>query len=273
MQLSTGMANLAQDSGLQFEVFQTLDAGKIDEAMRVIIYYRPEMDVAPLASAHPMTQFVAMTDMDLQPTANLTVLNSSSDSVLFAGGYLSMLIATDWRVVGLIPTDTNLGTGAAWAFFNGGGYFCGRCSPLSPPYAQFPLLINLPAASNATDWELGYQAIESNRFNVAFVDGLISNPEVYIRLAERGLVLLGSGMPPAAVENIWAATVQQDMLGTIETIWPDLIIGKAAGKHNMMVTLTNVNSALLGDGKIQLFNEMADELFQGLISTSYQPTN
>jgi hypothetical protein len=272
-QAAAVVQQLAQDTGLQFESVQSLDVNQINDAMRVIIINAPNMDLGVLASAHPAIQFVAITDANLQAAGNLSIIKPNSRQVLFAGGYLSMMLSNDWRAVGLIAIDTPLGTDAAWAYFNGGGYFCGSCSPLVPPYAQFPLLVNLSSATDAAGWEAGYQAIESNRFNVAFIDGTITDPEVYNRLASRGLMLLGSGIPPAGLENVWAASIQEDIAGTLEKIWPDLTAGKSVGSLNAALQLTHVNSTLLGEGKIQAFQEMADELMQGLISTAYQPLN
>lgn len=272
-QAAAVVQRLAGEAGLQFEPVQTLDVNQINDTMRVIIVNAPDMDMGALASAHPAIQFVAITDADLQPTGNLSILHSSPKQVLFAGGYLSMILSRDWRTVGLIAIDTPIGTDAAWAFFNGGGYFCGRCSPMVPPYVQFPLLVNLPSATDVAGWEGGYQAIESNQFNVAFIDGTITDPEVYNRMAQRGLLLLGSGIPPAGLENVWAATIQEDIAGTLEKIWPDLIAGKSVGSLNAALQLTHVNSTLVGEGKIQAFDQMADELMQGLISTDYQPIN
>ncbi len=272
-QVASVVQRLAEETGLQFESIQTLDVNQINDAMRVIIVKAPDMDMGVLASAHPAIQFVAITDANLQSTANLSIINTNAKQILFAGGYLSMILSHDWRAVGLIAIDTPIGTDAAWAFFNGGGYFCGRCSPIVPPYVQFPLLVNLPAATDAAAWENGYQAIESNLFNVAFIDGKITNPEVYNRMAQRGLMLLGSGIPPAGLENVWAATIQEDIAGTLEKIWPDLAAGKSVGSLNAALQLTHVNAALVGEGKIQAFDQMADELMQGLISTDYQPLN
>ncbi len=272
-QAAAVVQRLAQEAGLQFESVQALDSNQIVDAMRVIVFNAPETDMGAAASAHPAIQFVAITDADLQPAGNLSIINTDAKQVLFAGGYLSMMLSNDWRSVGLIAIDTKLGTDAPWAFFNGGGYFCGSCSPLSPPYVQFPLLVNLPAATDAAGWEAGYQAIEINRFNVAFLDGALTDPEVYNRLAQRGLILLGSGIPPTGLESVWAATIQQDIAGTLEKIWPDLAAGKSVGKFNAALQLTHVNSALLGEGKVQSFQAMANELMQGLISTAYQPLN
>jgi hypothetical protein len=272
-QTQSGVKALAEGSGLQFEALSSVDPNQITDAVRVMVVYQPDVDYNGIAAQHPATQFLLISDQALQATANITVLTTAPDQVMFAGGYLTMLLANDWRSVGLIASDTSLGDAASWDYYNGGGYFCGRCSPIVPPYAQFPLVISLPAATDVNGWESGYQAIEENKFNVIFIDGAISNQEVYTRMAQRGLILLGTGTPPAGFESQWAATVGYNFAAAVESIWPGLLAGQSAGNITATIQVSNVNSALLGDGKINWFNEMAAELAEGLIAPEYQPVN
>ena len=272
-QIQATMQTLAQNTGMQFEAMNAPDPSRVNDAVRILVAYRPTEDYNGLAGQHPATQFVLITDQPLQPSANISVISPGANRVLFAGGFLTMLLANDWRAAGLIASDTSLGDAASWDFYNGGSYFCGRCSPLTPPYKQFPLIVSYPAATDAASWDNGYAAIEENRLNTVFIDGAITNQEIYTRMAQRGLLLLGSGIPPAGLESQWAATISDDVSTALETIWPDLLAGQPAGAFNAPITVSNVNPDLLGQGKINWLNEMLAELDDQLIAPEYQPTN
>ena len=268
--LSATVQSLAQNSGIQFESLPSLDSNQINDSIRVAVFHSPNYDISAAAAGHPDTQFIVIGNSGLQPVDNLTVIRSDPQHVLFAGGYLSMLIAYDWRGAGLIASDSGMGENAGWAFKNGGNYFCGRCSPLSPPYVQFPLVVMQPGASPSGVWYAGFEGISENRLNTVFIDGNISDPTVYSQMAGLGMTLLGSGNPPDAVKDSWAATVQSDVAGTLASIWPDIMDGQGAGEVFVEITLTNVNAAIVGDGMVKFFNEMTKDLEMGLISTELQ---
>jgi hypothetical protein len=269
--LSAVVQSLADSAGIQFEAVPSLDSNQINDSIRVAVFHTPNYDVSVAAAGHPNTQFIVIGNSTMAPVDNLTVIRSNPLHTLFAAGYLSMILSYDWRGAGLIASDSGLGDNAGWAFKNGGNYFCGRCSPLSPPYVQFPLIVMQPGASPAGVWNAGYEGISENRLNTIFIDANITDPAVYTQMADLGMTLLGSGNPPEAVKGQWAATVQSDVTGTLVTIWPEIIAGRSAGEVFAEITLTNVNPDLVGDGIVNFFHEMAHDLELGLISTEVQP--
>ncbi|MBI9049453.1 MAG: hypothetical protein JEZ00_08535 [Anaerolineaceae bacterium] len=264
---------LAEGMGVPFESMLSLDSNQISDAMKVVVVHSPNYDFSAAAASHPNTQFVVITNQALQPSENLTVIRSNPEHIYFAAGYLSMILSDDWRGVGMIASDTVLGDAAGMAYYNGGGYFCGRCSPIVPPYLQFPLVINLPANSPAALWNSSFEGIAENRLNIVFIDGSITDAGIYTMMADHGLMMLGSGNPPDAVRDRWAATISSDLSGTLSAIWPDIQAGNSVGEIYAQLELSNVNSNLAGDGVVQFFNAMAEELEMGLIATEYQSPN
>ena len=261
---------LSENSGIQFQALSSLESNQISDAIRVAVFYAPNYDISAAAAGHPNTQFVVIGDANLQPSDNLTVIRANAQHVLFAAGYLAEIISYDWRAAGFVASDSALGEKAGWAFKNGGSYFCGRCSPMAPPYVQFPLVVSQPGSSPAAVWYSNYEGISENRLNTVFIDANITDTNFYIQMANWGMTMLGSGNPPAGVEANWAATISSDVAGTLETIWPELMAGQSAGEAFAEITLTNVNPDLVGDGVVNFFHELARDLELGLISTEYQ---
>ena len=261
---------LSENAGIQFQALSSLESNQINDAIRVAVFYAPNYDISAAATGHPNTQFIVIGNANLQPMNNLTVVRTNSEHVLFAAGYLAEIISYDWRVVGFVTSDSASGDAAAWAFKNGGSYFCGRCSPLAPPYVQFPLVVSQPGVSPAAVWYSNYEGVSENRFNTVFIDANITDQNFYIQMANLGMTILGSGNPPAGVEANWAATISSDVAGTLETIWPEIMAGQSAGEAFAEITLTNVNPDLVGDGVVNFFHQMAQDLELGLIATEYQ---
>ena len=261
---------LSESSGIQFQALSSLDSNQINDAVRVAVFYAPNYDISAAAAGHPNTQFIVIGNAGLPPADNLTVVRSNAEHALFAAGYLAEIISYDWRAVGFVASDSASGDQAAWAFKNGGSYFCGRCSPTAPPYVQFPLVVSQPGGSPAAVWYSNYEGISENRFNTVFIDGNITDPAFYTQMANLGMTMLGSGNPPAGVEANWGATISSDVAGTLATIWPDIIAGQGAGEVFAEITLTNVNPDLVGDGVVNFFHEMARDLELGLIATEVQ---
>jgi hypothetical protein len=261
---------LSENAGIQFQALSSLDSNQITDAIRVAVFYAPNYDISAAAAGHPNTQFVVIGNTNLHPSSNLSIIRSNAEHVLFAAGYLAEIISYDWRAVGFVASDTGLGDNAGWAFKNGGNYFCGRCSPLAPPYVQFPLVVSQPGSSPAGVWYSNYEGIAENRLNTVFIDANITDTAFYTQMANLGMTIIGSGNPPAGVEANWGATVSSDVAGTLESVWTEVIAGQSAGEVFAEITLTNVNPNLVGEGVVNFFHQMAQDLELGLIATEVQ---
>jgi hypothetical protein len=78
--------------------------------------------------------------------SNLSVITTQAQDLAFMGGYLTTLIAEDWRSSGLIPNDTGLGLDYKDAFENGARYLCGLCVPYWAPLLYFPVVVEATAS-------------------------------------------------------------------------------------------------------------------------------
>lgn len=137
----------------------------------------------------------------------------------FLAGMATSANAFDWRGAGLIPNDSVIyGEHFEEAYINGGHYLCGNCSPNQPPYVNFPLTVSLPGNSPAESWNAGIDEVQKSFIYTMFVSEEASQIDVYQKLVESNVKMLGLTQPPSGLENNWLATINYDWAGTIEEI-------------------------------------------------------
>jgi hypothetical protein len=150
---------------------------------------------------------------------------------------------------------------------NGGAYFCGTCSPLYPPYLNFPIQGSLPAGSDANAWIGMAGQLLVNRLNVMYVSPEAASPELYNFLVSQNLVILGAGTPPESATARYAGSVIQDPITPIETMWPDLASGKGGSTVAADLFFAHVNPALFSEGRQHQAEQVIEQLRDGLILT------
>ena len=94
---------------------------------------------------------------DLSAGGNLSVVRQLEVQRTFMAGYITTLIAPDWRAAGLLPDAP---ADLQDAFINGGRYWCGRCIPMYAPLVLFPLAGTQPAGTDAAGWQSTLQDLQ-----------------------------------------------------------------------------------------------------------------
>lgn len=265
--VAAAVKDLASQSGLSVIESEGLAAGDLSPAVKVVVSTGAPENLDQLLQASPATQFVVISPSGLQnKAANLSVINQNAEDAAFLAGYLGALVSRDWRVAGLLPSDTPLGDALPEAFLNGARYWCGRCIPIEPPVALFPLSASLPAASDPAAWNAAVAELQKKVLDVVYIAPEATTPALLDSLAQQDFRLIGSIPPPPEIQSHWVATVGIDPAASLKTLWPDLLSGKGGQKLTARVAVSAVNDQWLTPGRQRLVNELLDQLEKGLIS-------
>lgn len=269
--VQAALAELSTGDGLALETAADLQPAALGQDARVVVLLSPPANLPELLSAAPQAQFLVISGTDLPAASNLTVLRWRPENQAFLGGYIAVLLSTDWRAGALLPADSPLGASLQDALHNGGSYFCGVCAPGWPLYMTYPQVAVLPAASDGAAW----QAAAAGLFDNAKVEVFYLAPEAYRQEVfdylqgrvqfETTLMLVGAQPPPDALRAQWAATVGFDTAALLRHAWPDLLAGKGGGTLEAPLALSDVNSDNLGAGRLRLVEQLLAELNAGKV--------
>lgn len=258
---------LAAGSGFTLQVKESASAADLTPQVVVAVFLAPPADLTALLSASPQTQFVVISPVKLPDAPNLSTVVANPQDQAFLAGYTAIILSNDWRAGGLLPGGTPETDLLQQSFVNGGAYFCGTCSPLYPPYMNFPILGTLPLGSDPNAWIAMANQLLANRLNVMYVSPEAASPELYNFLVSQNLVILGTSTPPPGTEARYAGSVVQDPITPIETLWPDLVAGVGGKTITADLLFAHVNPALFSEGRQHQAEEVIEQLRNGLILT------
>ncbi|MCJ7624446.1 MAG: hypothetical protein MUO76_13155 [Anaerolineaceae bacterium] len=259
------LAELASASGFSLEVKGSLQVAEITPEWKIVFLLAYEPALSDALVAAPQVQFVVISSMDLGMAPNLSVIREKPEYQTFTAGYLSLLIAPDWRAAGILPLDSPNSILIEETFLNGGHYFCGICNSHYSPVIRFPVVERLSQNSDTGAWQPLIDEMLKDIIYVAYVAPESSNPEMLAYLAEKGLVLLGGETPPDEVRHRWAATVLLDVVSPVRELWPDLLAGQGGKVVDSRVLITDINEEFFSPGRQMFFEQMKEKLESGQI--------
>jgi len=259
------LTQFAAEDGLQFVQVASLGAPPLSTARIVVLSEAPD-DLPAMLDANPEIQFILLAGTDLTGKPNLSVVSAKAEDVYFMAGYLTTLIAYDWRSAGLVTGDTPLGDEAANAFFNGGKYICGKCNPSYPPLVNLPQVTSLPKSATSTEWLTAANAMLSMGVNAFFLDPAAATPEVVAQISASQITLIGTTPPPAGAEALWGATITSDNSVALKEVLAKAFIGEGGQEITVPITLTQVNETLVSPARQDLFNQTAELLSTGKLA-------
>ena len=244
------IAELAAGSGLEFETRQEIFANEITPDIKIIIFIEQPDNLGSLAANAPETQFVAISGQNWSPPANGTIILKNEDHVAFLAGYLSALLAPNFRVGGLLVSEN---TEFNQSFSNGISYYCGRCkSEVIYPLNTYPVLSQQPANSPPTNWQAAFTEINASKVNVLFLSGDAASAELGTYLAGMDVAVIGNQTPPEELRARWIATITSDGLSPLREIWNDLMEGQGGKVMNASLKISDVNYVTVADGLVWL---------------------
>ncbi len=262
--LALTLTKLAAENSLLLEEYEDLQTAKIAPDWRLVVLMAPDSGLSEMLTANPATQFIVYSDQALTSSSNLNVIHIRRDRQAFVAGYLSTIITPDWRAAGLFPPGAE-GDIAEQAFINGGEYLCGLCDPYYAPLVLFPLSGRVSGADEPSIWQADLDALLANIIYTVYVSPESESQALWDVLNAGGQILVGSGSPPQALADRWAASVMLDMVTPLQELWPDVMAGVGGKMLETPVKLANINENYLTPGKKLRLDEVIDGLENGWI--------
>jgi hypothetical protein len=262
-QVQVVLAELASASGFSLEVKTSLQVAEITPQWKIVFLLAHEPALSEALTAAPQVQFVVISSIDLGMASNLSVIREKPENQAFIAGYLTLVIAPDWRAAGILPLDLPNSLLIEETFLNGGHYFCGICNSVYSPIIRFPVVERLSQNIDATVWQAAMDEMLKDIIYVAYIAPETSNPEMLAYLAQKGLVLVGGETPPDEVRHRWAATVLSDTVSPIRELWPDLVAGQGGKVVNTRVVITDINEEYFSSGRQRLVEQTLENLESG----------
>jgi len=206
---------------------------------------------------------VVVSGQDLPAGERLSVIREPEEMRTFMAGYITTLVAPDWRSAGLLPDDP---AQLQDAFINGGRYWCGRCIPIYAPVVLFPLVSVQPASTDAAGWENAVNELQQKILDAVYLSPQAFSPELVKALVDQQLLLTGTQFPGIDFKASWIATLSFDPIPALKSLWPDLVAGQGGQTASASLAWTNVNEDLFTPGRQRLAQQALDGLLDGSIN-------
>ena len=265
--------DLAQTSGLRFQVRNTLTPADLEPGLRVVISLPPDPGIAALAAAAPQVQFLAINIPGVVAGGNVSVLGSASQSDIpaFLAGYTAALITDDYRIGMIIPKDNADALRALNAYASGMAFYCGICRPFYVYNWTFPQYVEIPTDEDKSHYN-AYADILILQYKVLTIylypDIATADLENYI--GTTGVSMIGTTTPAQRPAG-WAMTIQPDVIKGIQNAWPQLISGQGGATVQSPLGLNDIDPTLLSPGRQRLVEKTLNDLQSGLITTGANP--
>lgn len=243
------LIELAASSALGFEVRQEISSESITPDVKVVIFLNHPENLGTLAANAPATQFIALSDQDWSPPANVTIVRTRENDAAFLSGYIAATLAPNFRVAALLAAEN---TAFNQAFQNGALYYCGACASLINPYTRYPLIAIQPAASAAETWQAAFNELNISKVNVLFIAKEALSPQLLSYLSGMDVVLLSNQAPLEEGRARWAASIFIDGIAPMREIWNDVLSGNGGRIVNASFRVNDTQPLSVQDGAVWL---------------------
>jgi len=268
------LGGLASQEGYILEVKAELGEADFNEGLRLVVALPPDTGIANFAAAYPSVQFLAVGIPGVQSGGNLSVIGAGGDrpdQQGFMAGYIAALVTPDWRVGVISAGDTGPGRAARQGFLNGAIFFCGLCRPAYPPFVQYPDYYEVPSAASQVDKQAAADYLIGQGVKTVYVYPPLADEALFSYLAQAGVNLIGSGAPPASVQNNWITSIEVNWASAMQDAWTNWIIGEASGEGSSALTLSYQNPNLFSPGRQNLAEKILADLVAGYIDSGVDP--
>jgi hypothetical protein len=269
----TEVYNLAQASGMRFQVRNSLNPKEMEPGLKVVVALPPDPGIAGLAEAAPNVQFLAIDIPGITAGGNVSVLAGAGrpDIPAFIAGYTAAMISDDHHIGMLVPRGNATAQAAESAFANGMAYYCGLCQPFYYLPYGFPQFQDIPT----DEVKARYPAyadilIVQHKVDVIFLYPDIVAKELTDYLSQTGTYMIGM-QTPNPKPGTWIMTVQPDEVKAIDKAWPDLVAGKGGQSVQSPLGLSDMEPSVVSPGKQRLVQQVLDDLLAGRLATGVNP--
>lgn len=278
--LTKTITDFASANSLQYRTLTTLTPTDITSGTKIVVLQAVPDNFSSLATGATSTQFILLGSSTSADLANVSTIQAKPEDEAFMAGYLTMLIAQDWRVGALVTSDGPLGSAYADDFANGSKYVCGKCNAFYAPLVAFPAVTSEASSSPASTWSGDASAMAVDMLSAAFLDPAAANTDVVTALNNQTLnatttgesiYLISTDAAPQDGSISWTALLTADYASSLKTLLPQVLAGQGKQNVSAQVGLTDVNQDVVSPAKQALFAQTAADLASGnLLPTTVQ---
>ena len=276
-ELGTLIGGYIKEEGLRYQVLPNLSASDLEnETYAIVVVIPPFPELAALAESAPDTKFLAIGFNELSVGDNLSVLGSGGadyDVQGFIAGYIAAMITDDWRVGALSLQDNPDALAARDGFRTGVKYYCGLCNPKYAPMGLnylYPKYIDLPVDATDSQISANIDYLVDHVVNTYYIVPGVGTPQIYRNLIAYEKNIIGSGIDyREEYRDYWIASLEYDLVTALEEFWPRFLETETGLEELPPLLITDVNSDLLSEGKMNLVEKILEEVQGGYIKTSY----
>ena len=260
----------ADGNTLLFRQAASLSSAEITSGTKIVVFTADPGNITVLSAAASSVQFVVLGDGVVTAGGNVSTIKADAADKAFMAGYLTMLLADDWRAAGLVTSDGPIGDSYTDAFTNGAQYVCGKCNPYYAPVVAFPVVAYEPAASDETTWANDAAALGADWLSAAFIDPAAANVPVANALSTyplnfESVIFVGYAEVSPDSGLTWDALISSDAASSLEIMLPKLLAGEGGQQAAATVSLAQVNEEIVSPARQDLFNQTAAKLAAGEI--------
>jgi hypothetical protein len=276
--LNTIIGGYIREEGLRYQVLSTLsESDFLLEDYRIVVALPPYQDLNQLAENFPETKFLGVGFTDLEPSDNLYLLKPSGgdyDLQGFIAGYIAAMITDDWRVGVLSVQENEDALAAREGFQVGVKFYCGLCNPKYAPTGInyiYPKYIDLPV--DATDPQVGANIdfLVDRVVNTFYIVPGVGTQNIYRTLVGYQKNIIGSASDyREEYGEFWVVSLGYDFEAALVDLWPEFIAAETGFQRTPPLLLTDVNTDLLGEGKLLLIDKVLEDVSSGYIETSFE---
>jgi hypothetical protein len=266
-QLEPVVTQFATDSGLVFERREILGPDSIPQNIQFVVAIGPIPTIIDMVPALPDVQFVAVGVDGLPDLPNLTTMSLGGTeryNQAFMAGYIAAMSDPEFRV-GIISVGDVEGQRYRDSFMNGVVYFCGFCNPIYPPYWEYPLFYEVSPGAAPEVRQQAAEDLIARSVTTIHVAPEVADDSLLNYLANRGLMIVGTGQPPDTSTENWIGSVESDYVSLFEQVLRDVFQGGALGQVSNSPVITHVNPGYMSEGRLNHLEEVMGQLENGLI--------
>lgn len=261
--LPATLQSLADAQGWQVTRLETLPQALPSEVRAVVAPL--STGLVPLAQSHPQVWFIgAQSSSETAPPENLSVLDPSTASPsaqAFLAGYTAALSTEDWRVAVIAPDEETLN-----AFRDGAVYFCGLCRPAYPPFAPYPLTVQLSPDASADQWYSALNDLQSQGVQTLYIaPSLWTDDALLLLLQDTNFRLIADHPLEDALATHFLASIAPDPLSALRDAWEDIQQGQGGGSYPLALRVQVGHADWLSPGRQRLVEDLADQLQEGIV--------
>jgi hypothetical protein len=259
--------DLAQASGMRFQVRNTLTTADLEPGLKVVIALLTDPGLAVLAPAAPGVQFLAISIPNIAPGGNVSVLGGNSQLEIsgFLAGYTAAMVTDDYRIGMLMPKGDTDAIRIFNAYANGMKFYCGVCRPFYSLPWSFPQFLEIPPEEDPNNYDAYADIlILQYKSRTLFIHPAIQTQDLVDYVGTTGISMIGMVTPEQRPAG-WIMTIQPDTIRAIQAAWSQLLAGQGGITVQSPLGLSDIDPGLLSPGKQRLVQKTLDDLQAGLI--------